>query len=220
MRVAKAQTLGQANAYLENEFLPWWNQTLTVRPAAPDDAHRPLGKAHSLAATLSHVETRQVANDYTIRFESKLYQIARATIYAGLRGGAVRVEKRLDGTLAVRFRDRYLSVSECAARPQAAIVQTPPAQPHKNIRRQSTTRGAKPQTGRLGKTRPAGFAFTLCKASARKFHPSKAVTKSQTLGGCLHPEPRVCCRLLRSQLHRIGLPSSQRARPHSESISL
>ena len=30
LRVARAKTLEQANAYLETEFLPWWNQTLTV----------------------------------------------------------------------------------------------------------------------------------------------------------------------------------------------
>ena len=137
LRVAHACTLEEANAYLGNEFLPWWNQTLTVRPAVADDAHRRLGKAHSLAATLSHVETRQVANDYTIRFENKLYQIGRASICAGLRGGTVRVEKRLDGTLAVRFRDRYLTVNECAARPKAAAVQPVPAQPRKAVRRKS-----------------------------------------------------------------------------------
>ena len=77
LRVAHAKTLEEADAYLENEFLPWWNQTLTVRPAVADNAHRALGKTHSLTASLSHVETRQVANDYTIRFENKLYQIAR-----------------------------------------------------------------------------------------------------------------------------------------------
>jgi transposase len=137
LRVARANTLEQANAYLENEFLRWWNQTLTVRPVMADDAHRPLGKAHSLAATLSHVETRQVANDYTIRFQNKLYQIARASVSARLRGGTVRVERRLDGTLAVRFRDRYLIVSECATRPKAAAVQPLPAQPRKTVRRKS-----------------------------------------------------------------------------------
>jgi transposase len=137
LRVAHVNTLEKANAYLENEFLPWWNQTLAVRPVVADDAHRPLGKAHSLAATLSHVETRQVANDYTIRFENKLYQIARASVCAGLRGCTVRVENRLDGTLAVRFRDRYLIVSECAARPKAALVQPVPAQPPKTVRRKS-----------------------------------------------------------------------------------
>jgi transposase len=137
LRVAHAKTIEEANTYLENEFLPWWNQTLTVRPAVADDAHRPLGKQHFLAGTLSQVETRQVANDYTIRFENRLYQIARASVYAGLRGGTVRVEKRLDGTLAVRFRDRYLIVSQCAARPKAAPAQALPAPPRKTVRRQS-----------------------------------------------------------------------------------
>jgi len=135
LRVAQAATLEQANAYLENEFLVWWNQTLTVRPALPDNAHRPLGKEHSLAASLSHVETRQVANDYTIRFESKLYQIQRADIRAGLRGGTVRVEQRLDGTLAVRFRNRYLTVAECSPRPKTAPVK--PARSPKTVRRKS-----------------------------------------------------------------------------------
>jgi hypothetical protein len=114
LRVAGASTLAEANAYLENEFLPWWNRTLTITPACRDDAHRPLGKEYSLPAILSRVETRQVANDYTLRFEGKRYQIARSDIRAGLRGGTVSVEQRLDGTLAVRFQDRYLSVAECA----------------------------------------------------------------------------------------------------------
>ncbi|MFL6462824.1 MAG: transcriptional regulator, partial [Bryobacteraceae bacterium] len=128
LRVANARMIQQANAYLENEFLPWWNQTLTVAPAVADNAHRPLGKEHSLAASLSYVETRQVANDYTIRFETKLYQLQRSDIHAGLRGGHVRVERRLDGTLAVRFRDRYLTVTECAPRPKAARAQNRPSQ--------------------------------------------------------------------------------------------
>lgn len=127
LRVAEAKALEEANAYLESEFLPWWNQTLTVRPASSDDAHRPLGQEHDLAAGLSHVESRQVANDYTLRFENKLYQIQRADIRTGLRGGTVRVEKRLDGTLAVRFRDRYLCITECAPQPKAAAAK--PAAP-------------------------------------------------------------------------------------------
>ncbi len=126
LRVAKAKTLVQANAYLENEFLPWWNQTIGVVPAVADNAHRPLGPEHSLPASLSHVETRQVANDYTLRFENKLYQVQRADIRAGLRGGTVRVEKRLDGTLAVRFRDRYLAVNECLPRPKVVPVKAKP----------------------------------------------------------------------------------------------
>jgi hypothetical protein len=125
VRVAGAKTLEQANRYLKEEFLPWWNQHLQVVPANAVDAHRPLGPEHDLAAALSRVETRQVANDYTFRFEGKLYEIARADIRAGLRGATVRVEARLDGTLAVRFRDRYLAISECQPRPKAVPAPVP-----------------------------------------------------------------------------------------------
>jgi transposase len=137
LRVAKVKTLEQANAYLEKEFLAWWNQTLTVVPASCDDAHRPLGKEHNLAASLSRVESRQVANDYTIRFDNRIYQIQREDIRAGLRGGTVRVEHRLDGTLAVRFRDRYLAVSQCAPRPKTLLPQPPRKHPRKTVRHKS-----------------------------------------------------------------------------------
>jgi hypothetical protein len=50
---------------------------------------------------LSHVETRQVTNDYTIRYNGKIYQIERKDICTGLRRASVRVESRLDGSLAV-----------------------------------------------------------------------------------------------------------------------
>src|ERR1017187_10408372 len=73
MRVARVKTLEEANQYLEETWLVWWERELTVEPAHPDDAHRPLDKSHSLEASLSHVETRQVRNDYTIP------QIGRAT---------------------------------------------------------------------------------------------------------------------------------------------
>jgi hypothetical protein len=36
-----------------------------------------LGKEHDLARILSHVEQRQVTNDYTVRYDAKVYQIDR-----------------------------------------------------------------------------------------------------------------------------------------------
>jgi len=137
LRVAGAETLEQANAYLETEFISWWNQTLTVVPASPDDAHRPLDKTHSLAASLSYVESRQVRNDYTIQVDNQTYQIARADIQTGLRKATVRVEMRLDGSLAVRFRDRYLTVTLCAARPNAVPIPKKPASSQRTVRPKS-----------------------------------------------------------------------------------
>ncbi len=115
MRVAGVTTIEQANRYLNEEYLSWWERELTVEAANTDDAHRPLEKSHHLAASLSHVETRQMRSDYTLRWDGKLYKVDGAAIVAGLRGANVRVEERMDGTLAVRHGDRYLPIQECAA---------------------------------------------------------------------------------------------------------
>jgi hypothetical protein len=114
MRVAGVRTIEEANAYLEKEYLPWWSQTLTVEPAHTADAHRPVGKESDLAAILSHVEQRQVTNDYTLRYRGKMFQIDRQDIRVGMRKAMVRVEERLDGTIAVLFQDSYVRVRCCA----------------------------------------------------------------------------------------------------------
>jgi DNA-binding Lrp family transcriptional regulator len=133
LRVAGARTLEEANAYLDAEFLPWWNQTLAVVPANPTDAHRPLGKEHDLAAILSHVEERQVANDYTVRYDGKIYQIDRKDVRSGMRGAKVRVELRLDGSMAICFRNRYVGAKQCAPAPKVAAAK--PAKPRRSVPR-------------------------------------------------------------------------------------
>jgi len=122
LRLARADRLQAAQTYLEEEYLPQWNQTFTVLPAGSSDAHRPLHAEHELAAILSLVEERIVTSDYTIRYQGKIYQIARRDIRPGLRGGRARVEQRLDGSMAVKFRQYRLSVAECQAQPK-----TPPS---------------------------------------------------------------------------------------------
>jgi len=136
MRVAGVRTMEQANAYLEAEYLPWWNRTLTVEPAQADDAHRPLGKEHDLAAILSHVEQRQV-NNYTVRYDGKLYEIERQDIRVGLRGAEVRVEKRLDGTLAVRFQGECLHIRLCSQPAPQAPRPVKVKMPHPKAQRKS-----------------------------------------------------------------------------------
>ena len=120
LRVAGAKTLEQANAYLESDFLVWWDQTVAVVPASSDDAHRPLGKEHSLAGSLSYVESRQVSDGYTIQVDSQTYKIAHSDIRAGLRGADVRVEMRLDDSMAVRFGQRYVTVAACQPPPKVS----------------------------------------------------------------------------------------------------
>ena len=118
LRLVNARSLEEAQTYLEQEYLPQWNQSFTVWPAGSRDAHRSLRAEHELAAILSQVEERIVTSDYTIRYQGKIYQIARADIRPGLRGGRVRVEQRLDGSMAVKFRQYRLSVAECQPQPK------------------------------------------------------------------------------------------------------
>jgi len=129
MRVAGVKTIEEANQYLEQNYLVWWEREMTVEAANPDDAHRPLDKSHNLAASLSHVETRQVRSDYTLRWDGKLHQIERQAVVSGLRGADVRVEQRLDGSLAVRYGQQYLSVKECAVAEKPKVAR--PAKPAK-----------------------------------------------------------------------------------------
>jgi hypothetical protein len=102
---------------------------VTVEPGNANDAHRLLGKDHDLAAILSHVETRQVTNDYTVRYQGKLYQIDRKDVQVGLRGARVLVQQRLDGTIAVRFEGRYLRVHRGAAATPVVFAQEATAKP-------------------------------------------------------------------------------------------
>ena len=126
MRLAKVRTLEQAQRYLQEQYLPWWNKTCTVAAASSEDAHRPLEQHHDLAAVLSHVEDRQVKTDYTIQLDGKFYVIERADICTGLRGATVRVEKRRDGTLAIRFGVKYLRYRKCE-QPQPVAKSKPAA---------------------------------------------------------------------------------------------
>ena len=128
LRVAGVDTLEDANRYLDEEFVPWWNQCLVVTPAHPTDAHRPLDKTCDLNAILSAVETRQVTSDYTLRFQGKIYRIGRADVRPGLRGGRVRIEVRLDGSIHARFQERYLAIEECKPQPRQQLpVRVKPA---------------------------------------------------------------------------------------------
>ena len=136
LRVAGASSLEQANAYLEQEFLPWWNRTLTVEPNNPCDAHRPLTQEQDLAAILSHVEERQIGNGYTVQYCGQTFQIPPSQVHTGMRGSKLRVETRLDGTVAMRFHNEYLRVKICAP-PQRVANPKKPAKPWHSAPRKS-----------------------------------------------------------------------------------
>jgi hypothetical protein len=108
LRLAKAKTIEQANELLQSKLEPEFNRKFAVKPASGNDAHRALDRSQDLASILSIQERRTVANDYTIRYENRTYQLLPPA-WPGERGGTVIVEQRLDGSLHVRLKRRYLA---------------------------------------------------------------------------------------------------------------
>jgi hypothetical protein len=106
LRLAGAATAAGANEVLER-LLPGHNRRLGKAARQAADAHRPLGPGHDLGAILSIQEGRVVANDYTARFRNRIYQLL-PPVYPGQRKGKVVVQRRLDGSMHSRFRDKYL----------------------------------------------------------------------------------------------------------------
>lgn len=107
LRIEKISTIEDANRYLEKQFLPLWEKRFTRPPSCKVDVHRP-ARGCDLDGILSVHTPRTVANDYTIKYGSCLYQIERQGAFAGLRGSKVVVQDRLDGTLRLHWRDLYL----------------------------------------------------------------------------------------------------------------
>lgn len=132
LRLAKIRTLEAANAFLEKEYWPEWNECF-ARPVKDfPNQHRPMTEALDLAAILCHAENRVIANDYTFSFAGQRYQILRDQVQAGMRRQRLRVELRLDGELKVRYQGRYLTIEECGARLAAspAVARKPPRKDH------------------------------------------------------------------------------------------
>lgn len=111
LRLARVTTRAQANALVDQKLVSEFNRRFAVAPAQAADAHRPLSASHHLAAILSVQCARVVTNDYTVRFQNRVYQVGKP-VYPGLRGGRVVIELRLDGTMALRFGERYLKYTE------------------------------------------------------------------------------------------------------------
>ena len=127
LRKAGVKTLAESNRYLENVFLPMWKKRFGREAASEVDAHRGLGDRQELDSILSHVETRRVANDYTISWSGKHYQIPKDSIRPGLRSATIRVERRLDGTIYGRVGETTIPLKACGQ--QTPAPPTPSSQP-------------------------------------------------------------------------------------------
>src|ERR1700683_2096435 len=113
MRLAGIESIEAANHFLELRFIPEWEQRFTVAARNARNAHRRLGPEHHLEEILSVRVARKVSPDHTVSWEGNRWGVVREDVCAGLRGAAVEIERRLDGSHWLRYRGRYLHLRHC-----------------------------------------------------------------------------------------------------------
>jgi len=126
LRLAGVTTMAQANALVRKRLVTEFNRRFSVAAARRRNAHRDLGPEHCLPRILCVQHCRSVANDYTVRFHNRCFQL-HPPAWPGLRRGKVIIEQRPEGKLLLRFGEHYLSYHEIPSRAGAAVGDAVPA---------------------------------------------------------------------------------------------
>ena len=111
MRLRGLKTIGEANLFLE-QYWPIYNRQFAVRAKEKGDFHRELPKRLNLDHILCMKVPRALRNDFTVAYNRRLYQIEDS-----VRVSKVLVHERVDGSLAMVSKDRFLKFREIAIRP-------------------------------------------------------------------------------------------------------
>jgi len=146
LRRVGAQDLDRANVYLEQVFLPFWNERFICAPQMAGDAHRALPRGTNLDSVLSIRESRTLSADYTLRWRGAIYRVPREQIAPGMRRARVQVEWRLDGSRWMHWRNRMLALERCESHPRIGVQ---PALPQRISANRSTAEKARAQQRRL-----------------------------------------------------------------------
>jgi hypothetical protein len=103
LRLAKANTMQEANEFLEKEYWPEWNAKFARPARSQEDLHCPLTEGFELGSALSHVEQRIITNNYTFPYYNRQYHRSRGCATGDeapeLACGTV-AEWRVEGTLS------------------------------------------------------------------------------------------------------------------------
>ena len=111
LRIAGISTIAEANRFLEKHYLPKMNKKFSRPAAKPEDAHVPLGDV-KLSDIMCLEYDRTVANNYVIRFETRLFQILKNKNPLPKPKDKVLIRIRLDGSIVFLWKETKLLVKE------------------------------------------------------------------------------------------------------------
>ena len=117
LRLAGISTMEAGNVFLDEVYLPNHNRRYAVPAANRTDAHRRLLPGHRLDQILSRRAERTLLNDFTLRFQNRFFQVLSRQPIRVRPKAKIEVEIRLDASMHLRFRQRYLRFKTIDKRP-------------------------------------------------------------------------------------------------------
>jgi hypothetical protein len=121
LRVAGITTVGAANRYIREQFLPAFNEEFGRPPADPASAFVPLGRV-DLEQILCHQEERVVARDNTITLGGVVLQLAKQPGRRSCAGLRLLVRRHLDGRHSLWLGSRRLGLYDARGRVLASLA--------------------------------------------------------------------------------------------------
>lgn len=127
LRLANIDDMEAGNVFLNTFYVEDHNTRYAVEPASNTNAHRPLLSDHRLDEILSRRTERSIANDYTVRFQQRFFQLFEAQPVRIRPKDKIEVEIRLDGTTHLRAKGSYLRFSPIEKRPYVPLLKAQPS---------------------------------------------------------------------------------------------
>ena len=112
LKLYKISSIEKANNYLHNKFLPKFNRKFSIPPKDKETAWRVVPKEVNLESVFSIKEQRTVRADNTISFKNRIFQILPDKYRISFAKANVVVEKRLDESIHIKYKDQYLNYKE------------------------------------------------------------------------------------------------------------
>jgi len=119
LRLNNISDIPTANRFLEEVFIPKFNERFAVVARNTTDLHRKLNlkEQQQLSGILSRQTKRTILNDFTFSFNNQWYQLIKEQPATICKKDIITIEERLDKTIYLRLRGKYLNYNLLPKRP-------------------------------------------------------------------------------------------------------
>lgn len=125
LRLNQINTITEGNEFLDQVFIPKFNQRFSVIAKKDGDVHKELNKLEkqSLNSIFSRKHLRVVNLDYTVQFKNSFYQLEQIQPVTIRPKQVIQVEEWLDETIHLVFKNKQLKYFLLPERPKKSLPQ-------------------------------------------------------------------------------------------------